>query len=397
MDRLGLSFKKATKDPGSLPHNWQDLKRRFLVRFTWVVWKFNILPEFCFNLDETSLCFLPTATKTWSTKGGKSVPVVASSEKRAFTLTPIVNACGFLVGKVQVIWGGKTEKCEPAADLKRQHEDFIDHTHTESHWARPHTVLDFVRKFYHHHVKPSMIAKGCDVDSTYWVLLWDVHCTHRDEEVLSTLKAEIPNLIILFIPANLTSVCQPLDLSFNQPFKGIIKRAAAKWMIKQVGGQVSQGCQGEEVSIPLSKKVLTPFFCEWIVEAVTWGRDDVSLDVIKSGWQKAGLLTAWDPVQKSSLLLEGQRLAAENKLWVMTNNKEVPVVPDCKVGWEAEDDLKHNDDNEDEDLVEDTRNEDELNENPDEEERSTHPDEEFLKHLKGVSAGGRLWFAPKRT
>lgn len=34
-------------------------------------------------------------------------------------------------------------------------------------------------------------------------------------------------LILLFVAANLTSVCQPLDISFNQHFKGVIKRAAA--------------------------------------------------------------------------------------------------------------------------------------------------------------------------
>lgn len=56
-------------------------------------------------------------------------------------------------------------------------------------------------------------------------------------------------------------------------------------MPPQVDDEASRSTvSGEDVSIPLKNKVLLPFLS--IVEAVTWGRNDESLRVIKSGWEK---------------------------------------------------------------------------------------------------------------
>src|SRR5437899_648196 len=85
----------------------------FLVRVAWLVGTFNILPDFVFNMDETGVCMIPSSSKSWSSKGGRFVDVFGADEKRQFSVSPIINALGRLVGSVQVIWGGKTRACEP--------------------------------------------------------------------------------------------------------------------------------------------------------------------------------------------------------------------------------------------------------------------------------------------
>ena len=51
------------------------------------------------------------------------------------------------------------------------------------------------------------------------IILWDVYCRHRDEDLLALIRDEYPNIILLFVPANLPEICQPLDIYFNAEFK----------------------------------------------------------------------------------------------------------------------------------------------------------------------------------
>ena len=55
-----------------------------------------------------------------------------------------------------------------------------------------------------------MLAKGYD-SAQKMIVLWDVYCRHRDEDLLKMIKEEYANIIVLFVPANLTEICQPLD------------------------------------------------------------------------------------------------------------------------------------------------------------------------------------------
>jgi hypothetical protein len=69
--------------------------------------------------------------------------------------------------------------------------------------------------------------KGLPADQKMLVI-WDVYCRHRDADLLTWIKEKFPNLILLFIPANLTELCQPLDLYFNALFKTKLNRFMAE-------------------------------------------------------------------------------------------------------------------------------------------------------------------------
>ena len=62
---------------------------------------------------------------------------------------------------------------------------------------------------------------GFPLDSCM-LILWDVYSKHRDGVLLAWMKEEFPCLIVLFIPANLTELLQPLDCFLNAKFKLLI-------------------------------------------------------------------------------------------------------------------------------------------------------------------------------
>ena len=58
-------------------------------------------------------------------------------------------------------------------------------------------------------------------DDRKMLIIWDVYVRHRDQDLLDWIEGSFSHIIVLFIPANLTEICQPLDLYFNAKFKMI--------------------------------------------------------------------------------------------------------------------------------------------------------------------------------
>ena len=74
--------------------------------------------------------------------------------------------------------------------------------------------------------------KGLDANQKM-LIIWDVYCRHRDADLLEWIRKEYPNIIILFIPANLTEICQPLDIYFNALFKTILNRLMSQHIVDE--------------------------------------------------------------------------------------------------------------------------------------------------------------------
>lgn len=141
-------------------------------------------------------------------------------------MTPIINAAGDLCGKIQVIWAGSTDKCHPTGDGAR--DDILEHTHTPSHWSTPTTVEQVFDSLYKNVVLPTMLANSLDVKSTHWLVLLDVYSSHRDAALLTLLRRKYPLLHLLYVPPNCTGQLQPLDVSFQGPFKKVRARILQK-------------------------------------------------------------------------------------------------------------------------------------------------------------------------
>lgn len=62
------------------------------------------------------------------------------------------------------------------------------------------------------------------------IVLIDVYCRHRDKEFLDLVKQRYPNILLLFVPANITEIGQPLDIYYNASFKMILARLVSYWL-----------------------------------------------------------------------------------------------------------------------------------------------------------------------
>lgn len=70
------------------------------------------------------------------------------------------------------------------------------------------------------------------------MMLYDSFRSHLEESVKTKFKQH--NFHLAVIPGGLTSVCQPLDVSINKPFKDNLRKEWHEWMCKG-GSGVTEG------------------------------------------------------------------------------------------------------------------------------------------------------------
>ena len=172
------------------------------------------------NADETCWRILNGKLRTVAPKGADEVQVsIGFNSKETLTVMACCNASG---GKLPLyaIVKGKTDRCEEALRSDRRLRAYINKSlyiaHTEKGWA----TADFQREYLR------FIEKH--VGGRYCCLLWDVHSSHRDAEVVNWARDHKMN--VLFIPAGQTAEYQPLD---RRVF-GVLKKQAHKLLLEEL-------------------------------------------------------------------------------------------------------------------------------------------------------------------
>ena len=141
-------------------------------------------------------------------KGSSKVALAGLSDKRAITGVLACSAAGDML-PFQLIYPGKTERCHPAAS----YPSGFNITHNKNHWSTGETMMLYVKLILAPYILKTRVELG--VPNMPAIIIYDVFSAHSLPEIQSELSA----LIVLHhpVPAHLTNLLQPLDLSVNKP------------------------------------------------------------------------------------------------------------------------------------------------------------------------------------
>ena len=170
--------------------------------------------------------------------------------------------------------------------------DDWDIWHSSSHWSSHETVGRYLQTVLLPWVTNR--KKALDLqENQQCLLIMDEYRAHRTTDVLTALQDL--GFKVQFIPGNCSSSLQPLDLTVNSLLKSRLKDQFMDWY----AGQVSEAMKHHPDHIyaavaavrpDLRLSVIKPLHAGWVIDAfaAVQGRPEV----IKCGWQQAGITTA---------------------------------------------------------------------------------------------------------
>ena len=121
-----------------------------------------------------------------------------------------------------------------------------------------------------------------------WLIdYWSVHIS---KEFREWMKNNYPQIHVLYIPANCTSIYQPADVIIQRPFKHVFRQEFNKYTMSMITNQIETN---SNIKVDFKMSTLKPLLCSWLF--TSWLSVCNKQEMVKVGWSKCGLLCSFDP------------------------------------------------------------------------------------------------------
>ena len=172
------------------------------------------------NLDQTPVKYVPCGKTTLAKQNTSSVPVSGVSDKLIITASfTIILEEKFL--PIQLIYGGKTRKNIPTVKFLRGFLLSANPKHYSNEEETPKLLKEVIILYIQNE------RKTFRLDADYPALLiMDMFKVQMTPAVLNMLKTN--NIFLTKVPANMTKLYQPLDLTVNGYAKSFMKKKKKK-------------------------------------------------------------------------------------------------------------------------------------------------------------------------
>jgi hypothetical protein len=130
------------------------------------------------------------------------------------------------------------------------------------------------------------------------ILLMDVCCRHKDKSLFKYIKEKCSDILVLFVPANLTSLGQPLDVGFNFVFKRNVAQARQARDIRNVVNYIAEN-GGENIDQMAHDHKLSavrdPLVTDLLAIAIKWSVPEKAAEFKRGCWDKIGFRAKYQP------------------------------------------------------------------------------------------------------
>ena len=198
----------------------EQLKSAFVTEILALRQEYYIPLSLMFNMDETAYQIAPPIPKNWRCSDGKPH---ADAEKysRIFrrhpftTLLCCVSASSEYLPP-QINWKGKTDRLKVGHDKV---QEYVQHTH----WSTVESIFHYVETNLVPRVR--LAEKDDRGRSPKFMLILDYYGVHVSAEFRRCFRERFGEYgMLVFVPPNMTSTLQPLDVAVFGPFKAQAKK-----------------------------------------------------------------------------------------------------------------------------------------------------------------------------
>ena len=283
-----------------------NTEQNFL-RLAFLVQKYGLQKNDVYNFDETAVRFHEDATGKVITRKGRKIVRGEAFEgsldhRLCCTFIPMVSCAGEKFDPAVIFKGTKMQTGAIPGhkdDFKTWQELYDEEGENEicfmqnkGKWSTNDTMVQWFKEHFIprvHVAKARRRSKGEIVSSKYVVILDGVstHCLSQKSGTnswITELQGHDPDLILLWLPPNMTGDLQPLDVNFNRPFKSKFRPLLARLKKKRRDEEESNpqvDNTSRENSAAYKLKAV-------VIEGIINAYKAIPEIQIEKGWTKAG-------------------------------------------------------------------------------------------------------------
>ena len=181
--------------------------------------------RFTINMDQTPVYFLMNAKRTFEVVGKKTIHIhTSTNDTKRVTVAVTITADGTLLPLMLIFKGkpnGRIVRMEfPRGDYPTTHF----YKYQDNAWMDEEVMIPWVNKVLAPYVATAP-------DHAVPILILDMYQCHMMASVVQMIQ-EL-GVEVQHIPGRCTSLCQPMDVGFNKPFKDRMRQQWFNWMIAE--------------------------------------------------------------------------------------------------------------------------------------------------------------------
>ena len=115
----------------------------------------------------------------------------------------------------------------------------------------------------------------------------DVFRGQATDKIFKVLKDN--HILVTKVPANMTHLFQPLDLTFNKAAKDYTKQKFSDWFTRQINTGLENGQELDYIEIDYRLSVLKPLHSKWLTSFYNYMTTTKGQEVISNGWKRSGI------------------------------------------------------------------------------------------------------------
>ena len=185
---------------------------------------------------------------------------------------------------MQLIYKGKTKQSLP----KVQFPKGFSLSANPSHYSNEKESIKFISEIILPHLQKERTKIAREDQKA--LLIFDVFRGQTTDKVLNLLKDN--NILVTKVPANMTHIFQPLDLTVNKAAKDFTRDKFSDWFTKQINLGLDKGLELNDIVVDYKLSVLKPLHAKWLISFYDYMSTVKGKDVIANGWKKSGIFDA---------------------------------------------------------------------------------------------------------
>ncbi|GET02369.1 pogo transposable element with KRAB domain [Rhizophagus clarus] len=231
MKRFDLSLRRRTKISQKLPEDTDEKLenfKRFIIRLRS---QYNFDLNSIYNMDETPI---------WFDMAGNMILIIKETKQCIFVLLVMIKIDGSKYPPICIFKGKQLPRGEVIPKG-------VICWFQENGWM----TSDLMKKYIEFLFRLRM-AENLSKEPA--MMVYDSFRGHLEESVKDKFKQHDFHLAV--IPAGLTSICQPLDVSINKPFKDNMRKEWHEWMCQGGAGETeADGSEDDMVYEEIDKLI----------------------------------------------------------------------------------------------------------------------------------------------